>query len=90
MAWKTVCQTSDIKNDIPKYKKIDGVELAIYTVDGEYYALEDVCPHGRAYLHEGIVDGDTVECPMHDALFNITTGEWLDGPGCRNFISYPV
>ncbi|SVJ78350.1 naphthalene 1,2-dioxygenase system ferredoxin component [Klebsiella pneumoniae] len=78
-----------------KYRKISHI-AAISTVrksvfiDGEYYALEDVCPHAYALLSQGFVEDGKVECPLHEAVFDVKTGQCLHGPGGRNLNRYPV
>ncbi|MCY0650546.1 Rieske 2Fe-2S domain-containing protein, partial [Klebsiella pneumoniae] len=59
-------------------------------IDGEYYALEDVCPHAYALLSQGFVEDGKVECPLHEAVFDVKTGQCLHGPGGRNLNRYPV
>lgn len=54
--------------------------VAIYNLDGNYYAIEDVCTHDGGPLAEGDRDGNVVECPRHGACFDITTGSVLSGP----------
>ena len=56
----------------------------------ELYALENVCPHAYALLTQGFIDGDTVECPLHEAVFHIPTGKCLKEPGGRDLKTYTV
>ena len=55
----------------------DGDELAIYNVNGEYYATENFCPHRGAPLSEGILCGHIVECGWHGWQFDVRSGECL-------------
>ena len=52
--------------------------------------LEDVCPHAYALLSQGFVEDGKVECPLHEAVFDVKTGQCLHGPGGRNLNRYPV
>ena len=70
--------------------KLDGTEIGIYKVGDEVYALENVCPHAYALLTQGFVDGDTVECPLHEAVFHIPTGKCMKEPGGRDLKVYAV
>lgn len=54
-----------------------GDEIAVYNVDGEYYAIENFCPHKGAPLSEGVVCGYVVECGWHGWQFDVRTGECL-------------
>lgn len=55
----------------------DGDELAVYNVDGEYYATENFCPHKGAPLSEGALCGHIVECGWHGWQFDVRNGECL-------------
>ena len=55
----------------------DGDELAVYNVDGEFYATENFCPHKGAPLSEGILCGHVVECGWHGWQFDVRSGECL-------------
>ena len=55
----------------------DGDELAVFNVDGEYYATENFCPHKGAPLSEGALCGHIVECGWHGWQFDVRNGECL-------------
>ena len=55
----------------------DGSELAVYNVDGEFYATENFCPHRGARLTEGALCGHVIECWLHGWQFDVRTGECL-------------
>ena len=58
----------------------DGDQLAVFNVDGEYYAIENFCPHKGAPLSEGQLCGHIVECSWHGWQFDVRTGECLTVP----------
>jgi nitrite reductase/ring-hydroxylating ferredoxin subunit len=58
----------------------EGLTLAVFNVDGEYFVTNDACTHGPGSLSEGEVDGDVVECDFHNGSFNIRTGEPVASP----------
>ena len=60
-----------------RFELPDGDELAIFNVNGEYYATENFCPHKGALLSEGAVCGYVVECGWHGWQFDVRTGECL-------------
>ncbi|NIN71548.1 MAG: Rieske 2Fe-2S domain-containing protein [Gemmatimonadetes bacterium] len=66
--------------------------IALFNVDGTYYAVSDRCSHGRASLSEGSVDADgcTLNCPWHGGKFDIRTGEPVDGPVREGIRKYRV
>ncbi len=55
----------------------NGDELAIYNVNGEFYATENFCPHRGAPLSDGLLRGHGVECGWHGWQFDVRTGECL-------------
>lgn len=68
-------------SDLPEGKgvcvQVNGRRVALFLVDGEVYAIDDICSHAEASLSEGELDGYEVECPLHGALFDIRTGRAL-------------
>lgn len=60
-----------------RFELPDGDELAVYNVNGEYYATENFCPHKGALLSEGALCGHIVECGWHGWQFDVRSGECL-------------
>lgn len=58
----------------------DGGEVAVCNVDGEYYAIDNFCPHRGAPLSEGSLTGSIIECGLHGWQFDVRTGECLTVP----------
>ncbi len=54
--------------------------VALYNVDGQVYATDDVCPHAGGSLGEGRLSGDCVACPWHGWRFNVRTGLRVENP----------
>ncbi|MBI3050934.1 non-heme iron oxygenase ferredoxin subunit [Candidatus Woesearchaeota archaeon] len=52
-----------------------GKRIALFNVEGEFYAIDNTCPHKGSPLGEGELDGKTVSCPGHGWLFDVTTGK---------------
>ena len=67
-----------------------GQAIAIFDLGGNYYAIENTCPHRGGPLAEGEMDGEEVICPWHGARFNIKTGATLSPPAQRGVKSFPV
>lgn len=59
---------------------IDDVSVVVFNLEGEFYALENVCTHDGSELAGGWVVGDEIECPFHGARFCIRTGEVKASP----------
>ncbi|SDV47290.1 non-heme iron oxygenase ferredoxin subunit [Chitinasiproducens palmae] len=63
---------------------LDGVKVGIFRVDGEFFALDDICTHGAALLSDGFLEGHEVECPLHAGLVDVRTGCALTAPIVRD------
>jgi 3-phenylpropionate/trans-cinnamate dioxygenase ferredoxin subunit len=69
---------------------VDGTEVAVFNIDGEFYALADVCTHDGGTLADGTVEGYEIECPRHGARFDIRTGKVMAPPAYEDVTVYPV
>jgi len=70
---------------------VDGKEIMVTNIDGNYYAMDDSCTHSGASLSEGRLDGCTVICGWHKAEFDCTTGKLVKFPAkIRDLTSYHV
>jgi len=69
---------------------VDGADVAIFNIDGRYYAIENVCTHDGGELTGGDVEGAVIVCPRHGARFSITTGEVLSPPAYEDVPTFPV
>ena len=67
-----------------------GLKIALYAVDGEYYATADLCTHGAAKLSDGWVEDGCVECPLHQGTFDIRTGAPCKAPVTEAVRTFPV
>ena len=59
---------------------IDRERIMLANVDGQFFALRDMCGHRNAPLSRGRLEGCIVECPLHFARFDVRTGKLVDGP----------
>lgn len=91
MAKRLLCKTDDVPVDSIKRVDPDGLPpIAVYNVDGVFYATDDTCTHGEASLSEGEIDGDLVECPFHAGCFEIATGQPAGAPCTVPIRAYDV
>jgi len=88
--WHRVASVGEVEEDEPKPVRIGETLIALYNIQGKFYATADVCPHEFALLSDGYVEGDTVECPLHQARFHIPTGKVLDPPAEDNVATFSV
>ena len=68
----------------------NGLSVALYVVDGEYFATADLCTHGQASLSDGFLDGELIECPLHQGTFNVKTGAAVGAPCSVAVKTFPV
>jgi nitrite reductase/ring-hydroxylating ferredoxin subunit len=80
VAWLVVALSSDLDEGSVRGVKAKDFNIAIYRIDGKVFATSNVCTHGLAMLSDGFVDGDCIECPLHQGLFHIPTGEVRSPP----------
>ncbi|MBL8165957.1 MAG: non-heme iron oxygenase ferredoxin subunit [Anaerolineae bacterium] len=64
--------------------------VAIFNVNGSFYAIEDRCPHDDGPLADGILNDCTIECPRHGASFDITSGKVLSAPALVDVPTFQV
>jgi nitrite reductase (NADH) small subunit/3-phenylpropionate/trans-cinnamate dioxygenase ferredoxin subunit len=87
--FKTVCRVGDIAEGEGKTVVVGQKLIALFLADGQYQAINDVCPHMGASLSGGYVENGIVTCPWHAWRFRLNDGAWADNPrikiGC-----YPV
>lgn len=74
-----------------KLVEVDYVRIALFNLDGEIHAIEDVCTHDGGPLVEGtVINGCEVQCPRHGARFDIRTGAALSFPAFEATNRYAV
>lgn len=59
---------------------VDGKRVVLANAEGQICALKDECGHQKAALSKGTLDGNTIECPLHFARFDVRSGKVLSGP----------
>lgn len=69
---------------------INGLNLAIYNVEGEIFATDNICTHGNAKLCDGFLDGYKIECSLHQGEFDIRSGKACTSPLTEDIKSYPT
>lgn len=71
------CAANEIAPGTGKPLAVEGKDVAVFNVDGTFYAVDNTCPHRGGPLAEGEVEGCTVTCPWHAWTFDLKTGESL-------------
>ena len=70
--------------------QVAGKRIALFQVEGKYYAIDNTCTHVGGPLSEGDVEGTVVECPWHGSRFSLETGKVLRAPAGADVACYPV
>ncbi|MGD0050228.1 MAG: nitrite reductase small subunit NirD [Vulcanimicrobiaceae bacterium] len=70
----TVARVSDLAPGTGKAFAVGSREIALFNVDGRFYALDNTCPHQGGPLAEGWIEGEQVTCPWHAWTFRLTDG----------------
>jgi naphthalene 1,2-dioxygenase ferredoxin component len=69
---------------------VGGKEIALYEVEGEVFATDNICTHGQARMSDGFLEGREIECPLHQGKFDVCTGAALCAPLTENIKTYAV
>jgi nitrite reductase (NADH) small subunit/3-phenylpropionate/trans-cinnamate dioxygenase ferredoxin subunit len=84
-----VAATSEVGPGTGRVVDVGGATLAIFNVDGHYFAVDNGCPHRGGPLGEGDLEGQIVRCPWHGWAWDVTTGANVNNPAVR-IGCYPV
>jgi nitrite reductase/ring-hydroxylating ferredoxin subunit len=88
--WVEVAKAENVKAGEITGAKIGDVDIALYNIDGAFYATSNVCTHAIALLSNGFLDGDVVECPLHAGAFEVKTGKAVCAPAADDIKTYPT
>jgi 3-phenylpropionate/trans-cinnamate dioxygenase ferredoxin subunit len=75
-----VARKSEISVGTMKAAKVEGKEILIVNVSGNFYAIGQKCTHAGGDLSKGVLEGNVVTCPRHHAGFDVTTGKVVSHP----------
>jgi 3-phenylpropionate/trans-cinnamate dioxygenase ferredoxin subunit len=90
MNWTRIASVQDVEDDSAIALTIGQAQLALYKCEGEYFLSDGICTHGHAMLADGYVEDGCVECPLHQARFDLRTGEPQCAPATVPIKVYPV
>jgi nitrite reductase/ring-hydroxylating ferredoxin subunit len=88
VAWHVAAPSSDLKEGEVLGLNVNQLRIALYRIEGTVYATSNVCTHEFALLSDGYLDGDCIECPLHQALFHVPTGEVRSAPAEKPIETY--
>ena len=85
-----VAKTDELDAEDVMEVRIGELDLALYNVEGEFYATDGICTHEHINLCDGYVEGHFIECPLHSACFDIKTGKAIKAPATIDLKTHPV
>lgn len=90
LKWVPVANVDEVTVDAPRRITIDSLVIGVYRVGDEFFAISDICTHQFAYLSEGFIEDCIVECPLHQATFDLRSGKALSGPAKQDLKTFPT
>ena len=90
MPWYTVCTESDVPPGTCQRGDAGPEDGLLVNLDGELYAMSNICSHDYAELGDGELEGAEVVCPLHQARFDVRSGEALSPPAYEALPTFPV
>ena len=88
--WIEAAALDELPAEDVKGVQVEGLDIALYRVEGEVYATSDICTHAQARLCEGFLEGHEIECPLHQGRFDIRNGKAMCAPLTDDLKVYPV
>ena len=85
-----VAKTDEIVPGQGKIIEVGGKKIALFNVEGSFYAIDDTCTHRGGPLSEGVLEGKQVTCPWHGARYDVTTGAVLSPPAPQGVARYDI
>jgi len=88
--WQRVAPVVDFPPGDRRVLDLDGAAIAVFNLDGAYYAIEDLCSHDGGELASGEIEGHDIVCPRHGARFDLRTGAVAAPPALEAIASLPT
>ena len=85
-----IANIEDVQEGSAIAVEVAGEKVALFNVEGTFYAIDDTCTHRGGPLCEGEVEGTEVTCPSHGAKFDLTSGSVSSLPAPDGVASYKV
>jgi len=83
-------RADEIRPGEKKIVDVEGILVVIVNLNGQFFAIEDVCTHDGGPLGEGELHGEQMVCPRHGARFDVRTGNALTMPAFEPVPTYEV
>ena len=90
MGWRRVATRTEIGPGSVRQVRVGTRRIALYNLSGALYATDDLCTHAEASLSDGFLEGEEIECPLHQGRFHVPTGRALCFPVTEDVATFPV
>jgi len=88
--WIDAAAVADVPEGDVVGVRVAGKEIALYEVEGEIFATDNLCTHGQARMSDGFLEGREIECPLHQGRFDVCTGKAQCAPVTTDLKTYAV
>jgi len=88
--WQNIAKTDDLPAGSWQVADFDNISVLIFNVDGNFYAIENICTHDGGTLSDGRLVGNEIMCPRHGARFCVKTGQVTAPPAYENINTFPL
>jgi len=85
-----ICSIVELSEGERLFLEVDDKQIVLFRINGDYFAVDDICSHDDGPLGEGDLEGDNIICPRHGARFDIRTGKAVSLPAVIDICAYPV
>jgi 3-phenylpropionate/trans-cinnamate dioxygenase ferredoxin component len=83
-----IAKISEVSPGTAKFVEVQSNQIALFNIEGNFYAIGNTCTHRGGPLAEGSINGDEVTCPWHGSKFKISTGEVVGPPATKSVPRY--
>lgn len=90
MNWIRIASVDQLEDDESLAIEVEGRQLALHKTDGELFVSDNICTHQYALLSDGFLEDGCIECPLHQAKFDLRTGRAMCAPATVDVQVYPV
>lgn len=90
MNWIRIASAQDLQDDEVMAVTVSGARIALYRSEGEFFATDNRCTHAEAQMSDGFLEDGCIECPLHQARFDIRTGKALCAPATADLRTHAV
>jgi len=90
MDWIKIATVDQLADDEAMPVRVAGKQLGLFRSGGEFFVTDNICTHQYALLSDGYLEDGCIECPLHQAKFDLRTGKALCAPATQDIQVYPV